>query len=73
MVAPHTEARQMVTELDGYRGLGTPIKMSRTPGGTRRKPPAFGQHGEEVLTQFGYSPEEIAKLKAEGILHTKRK
>lgn len=73
MVAPHTEARQMVTELDGYRGLGTPIKMSRTPGGTRAKPPSFGQHGEEVLTQFGYSAEEIEKLKAEGILHTTRK
>jgi len=26
-----------------------------------------------VLTQFGYSAEEIEKLKAEGILHTKRK
>ena len=73
MVAPHTEARAMVTELDGYRGLGTPIKMSRTPGGTRAKPPTFGQHGEEVLTQFGYSADEIAQLKADGILHTARK
>jgi formyl-CoA transferase len=73
MAAAHTEARQMVTELDGYRGLGTPIKMSRTPGGTRAKPPTFGQHGEEVLAQFGYSPEEIAQLKADGILHTSRK
>ncbi|HEY0420287.1 MAG TPA: CoA transferase, partial [Acetobacteraceae bacterium] len=35
MAAAHTETRAMVTELDGYRGLGTPIKLSRTPGGTR--------------------------------------
>jgi formyl-CoA transferase len=73
MAAPHTEARQMVTELDGYTGLGTPIKMSRTPGGTRAKPPTFGQHGEEVLSQFGYSEQEIEQLKSDGILHTIRK
>lgn len=73
MAAAHTEARQMVTELDGYRGLGTPIKMSRTTGGTRAVPPTFGQHGEEVLAQFGYSAEEIAQLKADGVLHTARK
>ena len=35
LAAPHTEHREMVTELGWYRGLGTPIKMSRTPGGTR--------------------------------------
>ena len=63
----------MVTELDGYRGLGTPIKMSRTPGGTRAVPPRFGQHGEEVLAQFGYSAEEIAALKADGVLYSERK
>ena len=44
MAAEHTAARAMVTELDGYRGLGTPIKLSRTPGGARRPPPRFGEH-----------------------------
>ena len=38
--APHTLHREMVTELGWYRGLGTPIKLSRTPGGTRAAPPA---------------------------------
>ena len=71
--AAHTEVRQMVTELDGYRGLGTPIKMSRTPGGTRTKPPTFGQHGDEVLAQFGYSADEVLQLKQDGIVHTTRK
>jgi formyl-CoA transferase len=32
MEAAHTAHREMVTEFDGYRGLGTPIKLSRTPG-----------------------------------------
>ena len=73
MAAEHTAAREMVTELDGYRGLGTPIKLSRTPGGTRRKPPRYGQDSEEVLTQHGYSVADIAKLKAGGVLYTSRR
>ena len=41
--APHTGARAMVTEMPDdeggtYRALGTPIKLSRTPGGTRTPP-----------------------------------
>jgi len=73
MAAEHTEARAMVTELDGYRGLGTPIKFSRTPGGTRRPPPRFGEHAEEVLRGCGYSDAEIAALRQSGIVHTERK
>jgi formyl-CoA transferase len=68
MAAPHTAHREMVTELDGYRGLGTPIKMSRTPGGTRAAPPRFAEHTEEVLARHGFSAEEIAGLRAGGVL-----
>ena len=73
MAAEHTAAREMVTELDGYRGLGTPIKLSRTPGGTRRKPPRYGQDSDEVLTQHGFSTADIATLKAGGVLYTSRR
>jgi formyl-CoA transferase len=73
MAAPHTAHRQMVTELDGYRGLGTPIKMSRTPGGTRAVPPRFGEHGAAVLARHGYSEAEIAGLRDSGILFDRRR
>ncbi|MBU6496947.1 MAG: CoA transferase [Rhodospirillales bacterium] len=73
MAAEHTAARAMVTELDGYRGLGTPIKMSRTPGGTRRKPPRFAQDNDEVLAAHGFSAEEVAALKQDGLLLTERR
>ncbi len=73
MAAPHTEVRQMVTELDGYRGLGTPIKLSRTPGGTRRKPPRYSEHADEVLGEFGFHADEIAEMRRDGILHDVRK
>jgi formyl-CoA transferase len=68
MAAPHTAHREMVTELDGYRGLGTPIKMSRTPGGTRAAPPRFAEHTEAVLAQHGFTAGEIAALREEGVL-----
>ena len=71
--APHTEHREMVTELDGYRGIGTPIKFSRTKGGTRRPPPKFAEHGTEVLLQHGYTEEQIAKLQETGVMHVKRR
>jgi crotonobetainyl-CoA:carnitine CoA-transferase CaiB-like acyl-CoA transferase len=71
--APHTAHREMVTELDWYKGIGTPIKLSRTPGGTRRPPPRFNQHGAEVLAEFGYSSAEIDELIASGVVHTKRR
>jgi len=71
--APHTAHRAMVTELGWYRGLGTPIKLSRTPGGTRAAPPRFGEHGAAILTQHGYSTAEIEALESTGILWRARR
>ena len=71
--APHTAHRNMVTELDWYRGLGTPIKLSRTPGGTRAVPPRFGADGASVLAAYGYTPEEIAALQDAGVVLTERR
>jgi formyl-CoA transferase len=71
--APHTAHREMVTELDWYRGLGTPIKLSRTQGGTRAAPPRFGEHGAEILSQHGYSPEQIAELMASDVVLRERR
>jgi formyl-CoA transferase len=71
--APHTAHREMVTELDWYKGIGTPIKFSRTPGGTRRPPPAFAEHNAEILSQLGYTEEEMAALERGGVVHLTRR
>ncbi len=71
--APHTAHREMVTELGEYKGLGTPIKLSRTPGGTRAAPPKFGEHGADILARHGYGPEEIARLRESGVVLTRRR
>ncbi|OZI69213.1 CaiB/BaiF CoA transferase family protein [Bordetella genomosp. 1] len=41
---PHTRHRGMVLEDGAYRGIGSPIKLSRTPAALRRLPPALGEH-----------------------------
>ena len=39
---PHTQHRGMVVELDGYRGVASPIKLGRTPASYRLPPPKRG-------------------------------
>ena len=73
MAAAHTAHRDMVSEIPGFRGLGTPIKLSRTPGGTRAPPPTFARHTREVLSEHGFSESEIERLHATGVLVEKRR
>ena len=73
LAAPHTAARAMVTDTDGFRALGTPIKLSRTPGGPRTRPPHFGQHSDAVLAEHGFTPAEIEALVADGVLFRERR
>ncbi len=63
---PHTVARDMVVEKDGYRGLGVAVKLGRTPGSVRRAPPRLGADTSEILLAAGFSGEEICKLKEKG-------
>jgi len=57
----HTRDREMLLEMDGYRGVGIPIKLSRTPGSLRSVPPGIGQHNAEIFARFGISPEREAR------------
>jgi crotonobetainyl-CoA:carnitine CoA-transferase CaiB-like acyl-CoA transferase len=58
----HTKTREMVQELDGYRGAGLAVKLDRTPGSVRLPPPAIGAHSREVLTRFGLAADRIDSL-----------
>jgi len=48
--------------------LANPVMMSKTPATVRRPAPEFGQHTEEVLLEYGYSWEDIARFKEEGTI-----
>ena len=70
---PHTRHRDMVVEIGEYRGTGVPAKFTRTPGAARSAPPAFGEHGREVLAEAGYTADEIEALAAAGVLVEQRR
>jgi crotonobetainyl-CoA:carnitine CoA-transferase CaiB-like acyl-CoA transferase len=59
---PHTKHREMTVELGDYRGFGTPVKLSRTPGTVRTIPQRFGEATRRVLSAAGYSAAEIDAL-----------
>jgi len=63
----HFREREMVVELsDGQGGqtslLGTPIKLSDTPGSLRTPAPGFGEDTRDILSELGYSTVEIDAL-----------
>jgi formyl-CoA transferase len=61
--------RQIVSR-DGLRLRvpGVVPKLSETPGTLRTAAPALGEHTDAVLARLGYSAEEIAALRAEGVV-----
>ena len=70
---PQTLARGMVVDLvhpraGPTRAIGTPVKFSRTPCAVTRPAPELGEHTREVLTEHGYSRDEVDALLAEGVI-----
>jgi crotonobetainyl-CoA:carnitine CoA-transferase CaiB-like acyl-CoA transferase len=48
--------------------VGQPMTLSRTPSKMAARPPALGEHTDEVLAGAGYGPGEIADLRAAGVV-----
>ena len=63
---PQTMVREMRIETEGYKGVGSPIKLSQTPPSLRRLPPDFGADTDAVLGEAGFSAEEIAAFRKSG-------
>lgn len=72
---PHFRARQMLVETEqpgATRALtiaGTPVRMSDTPGGIRHRAPMTGEHTTATLVDFGFTPQHIDQLRADGVIH----
>ncbi len=71
---PQIKARGMVSSMDTPYGripvMGSPFKMSRTPGKVTKAPPQLGEDSERILKEIGYSSEQIAFMKEKGTIKT---
>ncbi|MCL5041711.1 MAG: CoA transferase [Gammaproteobacteria bacterium] len=70
---PQFLARDMLIEdklPDGkpFKMPGIVPKLSATPGGSDWVGPALGEHTDALLAQLGYSPEQIADLRQQGVV-----
>ena len=70
---PHYAARGMIEQIVTRDGLrlkvpGVVPKLSGTPGSIRTTAPQLGEDTETILRRLGYSPEQIAALRAEKVI-----
>lgn len=70
---PQVIAEDLVATLDHpvvgrYRTMTKPIAFGETPGPAPIAAPTFGQHSDEILAGYGYSADDIARLRERGIV-----
>jgi len=70
----HLRAMRYLLPVD-YPGLprpapvaDTPVRLSATPGGVRRRAPMLGEHTDEVLGELGYGADAVAALRKAGVV-----
>jgi crotonobetainyl-CoA:carnitine CoA-transferase CaiB-like acyl-CoA transferase len=70
---PHVKHLRLATTVRHPR-LGElevqnlPVTLSRTPGAVRTPAPDVGQHTDEILGELGYSKEDIAAIRQDGVV-----
>ena len=74
--AEQTEALGLLQPLDhdaipGLRLPALPLSFDRERAMHRHGPPAVGEHSATILSEAGYSDEEIAELEADGVIRTR--
>ncbi|UCD85311.1 MAG: CoA transferase [Deltaproteobacteria bacterium] len=65
---PQAVAVNMIWELENramgkYKMAGHPVRYLKIPVKPQKGAPTLGEHTDEILTQFGYTNEEIAKFR----------
>jgi formyl-CoA transferase len=70
---PQVQHLGLAQEVDSpvrgrIRLLAQPIRLSASHSRIAAPPPEAGEHSEEVLAEAGYTPEQIAALRARGVV-----
>ena len=66
---PQVKVNRTIFEVEDeqagrMRQLRNPVRFGETPANLRRLPPRLGQHTDEVLSEAGYSDDEIRALRS---------
>ena len=69
----HPQVRSRGMRLEAGSGRPTaqisfPIRLEESPATYRRAAPGYGEHSDEVLAETGYGGDEIAALRAAGVI-----
>jgi crotonobetainyl-CoA:carnitine CoA-transferase CaiB-like acyl-CoA transferase len=71
---PQVRASGLIVEQDHpragrrFRTLATPVRFEKTPGTIRSPAPALGEHTGAVLREAGVAPDELERLRHEGVI-----
>jgi formyl-CoA transferase len=70
---PHLLARDFFVDLEHpvlgtLRGLGSPLRLERTPVRHQRAGPRLGEHSAEVLREIGCTDADVDRLADQGII-----
>jgi alpha-methylacyl-CoA racemase len=65
---PHVRARSTVVDVDGVAQPAPAPRFSATPPALDRPPPVPGEHTDEVLWDAGFTVDEVAALRADGVV-----
>ncbi|MDQ0273252.1 CaiB/BaiF CoA transferase family protein [Cytobacillus purgationiresistens] len=70
---PQVNAREMVVKMehpliDDLQLTGSPIKLSKSPVTMRTHPPLYGEHTDKILENYGFTTDEIVKLRTKQII-----
>jgi alpha-methylacyl-CoA racemase len=65
---PHNANRACFVEVNGHVQVAPPVRFGRTPASIGGPSPSAGDDNDRVLAEHGYDADEIARLRADGVI-----